>query len=85
MAYAAQVLESLRPDYIEVNAGCPVPKVAGKGGGAGLLKDLPRLAKILSEVKKAIAIPMTLKCRVGWDENSINVMETFENCRSGRG
>lgn len=78
MAYAAQVLESLRPDYIEVNAGCPVPKVAGKGGGAGLLKDLPRLAKILSEVKKAIAIPMTLKCRVGWDENSINVMETLK-------
>ena len=78
MAYAAQVLESLRPDYIEVNAGCPVPKVAGKGGGAGLLKDLPRLAKILSEVKKAIAIPMTLKCRVGWDEKSINVMETLK-------
>ncbi|PWK93114.1 tRNA dihydrouridine synthase [Hallerella porci] len=78
MAYAAQVLETLKPDYIEVNAGCPVPKVAGKGGGAGLLKDLPRLQKILAEVKKSIAIPMTLKCRIGWDENSINVMETLK-------
>ena len=78
MAYAAHVLESLKPDYIEVNAGCPVPKVAGKGGGAGLLKDLPRLKEILCEVKKAVSVPMTLKCRVGWDENSINVMETLK-------
>lgn len=77
MAYAAQTLESLEPDYIEVNAGCPVPKVAGKGGGAGLLKDLPRLEKILAEVKKSIAVPLTLKCRIGWDENSINAMETL--------
>ena len=78
MAYAAQVLESLNPDYIEVNAGCPVPKVAGKGGGAGLLKDIPRLGKILAEVKKSTQLPLTLKCRIGWDENSVNVMETLK-------
>ncbi len=66
------------PDYIEVNAGCPVPKVAGKGGGAGLLKDLPRLGKILAEVKKSTSLPLTLKCRIGWDENSINAMETLK-------
>jgi nifR3 family TIM-barrel protein len=77
MAYAAQVIESLNPDFIEINAGCPVPKVAGKGGGAGLLKDLPRLALILREVKKNIQVPMTLKCRIGWDENTINVFETL--------
>lgn len=84
MAYAAGVLETLKPDYIEVNAGCPVPKVAGKGGGAGLLKDLPRLRQILAEVKKTISVPLTLKCRLGWDENSINVMETL-NIAEGEG
>lgn len=78
MAYAAQVLESLKPDYIEINAGCPVPKVAGKGGGAGLLKDLPRLGKIIADVKKSIQLPLTLKCRIGWDEDSVNVMETLK-------
>ncbi len=78
MAYAAQVLESLKPDYIEINAGCPVPKVAGKGGGAGLLKDLPRLEKIIADVKKSIQLPLTLKCRIGWDEDSVNVMETLK-------
>lgn len=77
MAYAAGILETLKPDYIEVNAGCPVPKVAGKGGGAGLLKDLPRLRQILAEVKKTISVPLALKCRLGWDENSINVLETL--------
>lgn len=77
MAHAAQVIETLNPNFIEINAGCPVPKVAGKGGGAGLLKDLPRLALILREVKKSIQVPMTLKCRIGWDENSINVFETL--------
>lgn len=78
MADAARILESLKPDYIEINAGCPVPKVAGKGGGAGLLKDLPRLREILAAVQKVLSVPMTLKCRVGWDENSINVMETLK-------
>jgi tRNA-dihydrouridine synthase B len=77
MAVAAREIEILNPNFIEVNAGCPVPKVAGKGGGAGLLKDLPRLAAILREVKKNIQVPMTLKCRIGWDENSINVFETL--------
>ncbi len=78
MAAAAQVLEELKPDFIEVNAGCPVPKVAGKGGGAGLLKDLPRLQKILQETRRLISVPLTLKCRLGWDENSINVFETLK-------
>lgn len=77
MADAAKKIEELRPDYIEINAGCPVPKVAGKGGGAGLLRDLPRLTAIVREVKKNITVPLTLKCRTGWDENSINVMETL--------
>ncbi len=78
MADAAEILATLKPDFIEVNAGCPVPKVADKGGGAGLLKDLPRLQAIIHEVKKRISIPLTLKCRLGWDENSINVFDTLK-------
>lgn len=78
MAAAAEALAGLNPDFLEVNAGCPVPKVAGKGGGAGLLKDLPRLAKILREVRSRLALPLSLKCRLGWDEESVNVLETLK-------
>ena len=83
MADAAQKIAARsRPEYIEVNAGCPAPKVAGKGSGSGLLRDLPRLQEILHEVRSALDrsgadIPLTLKCRIGWDSESINVMETL--------
>lgn len=88
MALAAKkIAEGLLPDYIEVNAGCPAPKVAGKGSGSGLLRDLPRLAEILHEVRAAldtcpVNIPLTLKCRIGWDSDSINVMETLDIAES---
>ena len=84
MAYAAgKITETFHPEFIEVNAGCPAPKVAGKGSGSGLLRDLPRLQEILHEVKKTLdaktpEIPLTLKCRIGWDDESINVMETLK-------
>lgn len=74
---AKKIADALHPEFIEVNAGCPAPKVAGKGSGSGLLRDLPRLREILHEVRAAIEIPLTLKCRIGWDEESINVMETL--------
>jgi len=77
MVRGALQAEEKGVDFIEVNAGCPVPKVTGKGGGSGLLKDLPRLARILREIKSAIQVPLLLKCRVGWDENSVNIMETL--------
>lgn len=64
-------------DFVEVNAGCPVPKVTGKGGGSGLLKDLSLLARILRDIKKELQVPLLLKCRVGWDENSVNIGETL--------
>jgi nifR3 family TIM-barrel protein len=66
---------------VEVNAGCPVPKVTGKGGGAGLLRDLPLLARILRAVKKITEegrVPLRLKFRLGWDEHSINFPETIQ-------
>ena len=84
MAYAAgKIAERYHPEFIEVNAGCPAPKVAGKGSGSGLLRDLPRLQEILHDVKavldaKTPEIPLTLKCRIGWDDDSINVMETLK-------
>lgn len=82
-AAAKKIVDGLRPDYIEVNAGCPAPKVAGKGSGSGLLRDLPRLQEILHNVRAAmdtcdVRVPLTLKCRIGWDDESINVMETLK-------
>ena len=82
-AAAAKIAERYHPEFIEVNAGCPAPKVAGKGSGSGLLRDLPRLQEILHDVKavldaKTPEIPLTLKCRIGWDDDSINVMETLK-------
>ena len=79
---ARKIAVSLKPDYIEVNAGCPAPKVAGKGSGSGLLRDLPRLREILHDVRTALDesgadMPLTLKCRIGWDSESINIMETL--------
>ena len=82
-AAAAKIAERYHPEFIEVNAGCPAPKVAGKGSGSGLLRDLPRLQEILHDVKAVLdartpEIPLTLKCRIGWDDESINVMETLK-------
>ena len=79
---ARKIAVALKPDYIEVNAGCPAPKVAGKGSGSGLLRDLPRLQEILHEVRAAldgcgVEMPLTLKSRIGWDSESINIMETL--------
>ena len=79
---ARKIAVALKPDYIEVNAGCPAPKVAGKGSGSGLLRDLPRLQEILRDVRAAldgcgVAMPLTLKCRIGWDSESVNVLETL--------
>ena len=88
-AAAGKIAERYHPEFIEVNAGCPAPKVAGKGSGSGLLRDLPRLQEILHDVKavldaKTPEIPLTLKCRIGWDDESINVMETL-NIAEGEG
>ena len=79
---ARKIAVALKPNYIEVNAGCPAPKVAGKGSGSGLLRDLPRLQEILHDVRAAldscgVEMPLTLKCRIGWDSESINVLETL--------
>ena len=71
MADAACIVEQAKPDFIDINFGCPVKKVAGKGAGAGLLKDVPRMLEITRAVVNAVHTPVTVKTRLGWDENSL--------------
>lgn len=75
IARAAQVAESEGCDFIDLNFGCPVPKVVKKGAGSAMLKDPVALQKVLSAVKSAIKIPLTIKIRTGWDANSRNAIE----------
>ena len=78
MAEAAKIAESVNPEIIDINFGCPVKKVAGKGAGAGMLRDIPKMLKITSEVVKAVKTPVTVKTRLGWDENSRIITEIAE-------
>ena len=71
MADAARIVEQAKPDFIDINFGCPVKKVAGKGAGAGLLKDVPKMLEITRAVVNAVHTPVTVKTRLGWDENSL--------------
>ena len=71
MRDAALIVEQAHPDFIDINFGCPVKKVAGKGAGAGLLKDVPKMLEITRAVVNAVHTPVTAKTRLGWDENSL--------------
>ena len=75
MAMGAEMAEEVGADILDVNCGCPAPKVVKNGGGSGLLRDLPRLETILKEIKKSISIPLTLKLRTGYSESTINVVD----------
>lgn len=71
MADAARIVEQAHPDFIDINFGCPVKKVAGKGAGAGLLKDIPKMLGITRAVVNAVHTPVTAKTRLGWDEKDL--------------
>ena len=71
MADAARIVETANPDFIDINFGCPVKKVAGKGAGAGLLRDVPKMLEITREVVKAVRTPVTCKTRLGWDDKDL--------------
>ncbi|MBD5299550.1 MAG: tRNA dihydrouridine synthase DusB [Bacteroides sp.] len=72
MVEAAKMVEDAGPDLIDINFGCPVKKVAGKGAGAGMLRDIPKMLAITEAVVKAVNLPVTVKTRLGWDcENKI--------------
>jgi tRNA-dihydrouridine synthase B len=75
MAMGAEMAQEVGADILDVNCGCPAPKVVKNGGGSGLLKDLPRLEIILKEIKKAITIPLTLKLRTGYTDSTINCVD----------
>jgi tRNA-dihydrouridine synthase B len=75
MRQAAEIAEKAKPEIIDINYGCPVKKVACKGAGAGILLDLPKMQSMTKEIVDAVNVPVTVKTRLGWDENSIKIVE----------
>lgn len=82
MEGAAQLAESFNPDLIDINCGCWVKDVAMRGAGAGLLRDLPKMERIASTVVNAVKVPVTLKTRLGWDKNSIRIVDVAKMCEN---
>jgi tRNA-dihydrouridine synthase B len=78
MALSAQIVDAANPDLLDINFGCPVKKVVCKGAGAAILKDLPKMVKVTAAVVKSTNLPVTVKTRLGWDENSKNIEEVAE-------
>lgn len=82
MAEAARKALEFRPDFIDINMGCPAPKVAGNGGGSALMKSPELAQKIVESVVKAVNVPVTVKMRTGWDLESINAPELAKMCEA---
>ncbi|MGB0166995.1 MAG: tRNA dihydrouridine synthase DusB [Luteibaculum sp.] len=78
MIQAAEITEASNPDIIDINYGCPVKKVACKGAGAGILQDIPKMVRMTAEIVKRCTLPVTVKTRLGWDENSKHIVEVAE-------
>ncbi len=78
MKKAASISEAANPEIIDINYGCPVKKVACKGAGAGILLDINKMQKMTSEIVKQVKKPVTVKTRLGWDDNSIKIVEVAE-------
>ncbi|NOS90771.1 MAG: tRNA dihydrouridine synthase DusB [Cyclobacteriaceae bacterium] len=78
MVHSAQIATEVNPDLIDINYGCPVKAVACRGAGAALLQDIPKMVQMTAEIVKATHLPVTVKTRLGWDENTKNVVEVAE-------
>ncbi|NDF60970.1 MAG: tRNA dihydrouridine synthase DusB [Crocinitomicaceae bacterium] len=78
MIQSTQIIEKTNPDIIDINFGCPVKKVTCKGAGAGMLQDIPKMIKMTEAIVKATNLPVTVKTRLGWDDNSKFVVSTAE-------
>lgn len=76
MAWGAEMVQEAGADFVEINCGCPAPKIVRRGGGSGLLRDLGNLKNILAETRKRVNLPVTVKVRVGWSDDSVNLLET---------
>jgi tRNA-dihydrouridine synthase B len=75
MVEAARIAAAAQPDFIDINFGCPVKKVVCKGAGAAILKDLPKMVAMTKQVVQSVHLPVTVKTRLGWDADSINILE----------
>ncbi len=78
MKKATEVTAAANPDIVDINYGCPVKKVACKGAGAGILQDIPKMVKMTAEIVKSTSLPVTVKTRLGWDENTKYIVEVAE-------
>jgi len=78
MAMSARIVETVNPDLVDINFGCPVKKVVCKGAGAGVLKDVDMMVRLTKAVVNSTSLPVTVKTRLGWDSNSINIDEVAE-------
>ena len=78
MAMSAKIVETVQPDLVDINFGCPVKKVVSKGAGAGVLKDVDLMIRLTKAVIHSTSLPVTVKTRLGWDEDSINIDEVAE-------
>ena len=82
MAAAAKEALRFNPDFIDINMGCPAPKVAGNGGGSALMKDPALAEEIVKQVVNAVDVPVTVKMRTGWDSDSVNAPELAKRCEN---
>ena len=78
MALSARICETVNPDLVDINFGCPVKKVVNKGAGAGVLKDIPLMVRLTEAVIKSTKLPVTIKTRLGWDDKTKNIEEIAE-------
>ena len=78
MLRSVEIVEASKPDIIDINFGCPVKKVVCKGAGAGILKDIPKMVKLTEAMVKKTKLPVTVKTRLGWDHDSIHIVEVAE-------
>ena len=83
MAEAARITAQYKPNAIDINSGCPMPKITSGGAGAALMRTPELLSEIIRAVVKAVDVPVTVKIRTGWDENSINAVEIAKLCEAG--
>ena len=75
MGESARIAEAARPDVIDINFGCPVRKIAGRGAGSGMMRDVPLMVEMTRRIVEAVKVPVTVKTRLGWDEEHRNIEE----------
>lgn len=78
MVEAARMADAANPDVIDINFGCPVKKIAGRGAGSGMLRDVPKMVEMTRQIVRVVKRPVTVKTRLGWDSDSLNIVEVAE-------